>query len=157
MPEIRSEIIEMYIFRRNADATEYLLLQRTREDCLYPCMWQIITGTLEDRETAVQCALRELNEETGLKYKRLWAVPATDSFYDYQRDIVQVMPVFAAEVDREAEPELSPEHQNVKMASPSIMREEKLVWPGQRSVLEIVSGSLALEQAASLLSEIKQA
>ena len=132
MPEIRSEIIEMYIFRRNADATEYLLLQRTREDCLYPCMWQIITGTLEDRETAVQCALRELNEETGLKYKRLWAVPATDSFYDYQRDIVQVMPVFAAEVDREAEPKLSREHQMFEWL-PFDNAREKLVWPGQRS------------------------
>ncbi|MFZ1979262.1 MAG: NUDIX domain-containing protein [Bacteroidota bacterium] len=156
MPEIRSEIIEMYIFRRNADATEYLLLQRTREDCLYPCMWQIITGTLEDRETAVQCALRELNEETGLKYKRLWAVPATDSFYDYQRDIVQVMPVFAAEVDREAEPELSREHQMFEWL-PFDNAREKLVWPGQRSVLEIVHQYIAGREAASLLSEIKQA
>jgi 8-oxo-dGTP pyrophosphatase MutT (NUDIX family) len=156
MPEFRSEIMEIYIFRRSADAPEYLLLQRAHEDRLYPDMWQIITGTLDGKETALQCALRELFEETGLKYNKLWVVPATDSFYDHQRDVVQVMPVFAVEVDGEAEPKLSREHQTFEWL-PFDDARKKLVWPGQRSGLEIVHRYITGREAASLLTEIKQA
>jgi 8-oxo-dGTP pyrophosphatase MutT (NUDIX family) len=155
MPEFRSEIIEMYVFRRNADVPEYLLLQRAHDDSLYPGMWQIITGTREDGETAVRCALREFTEETGLKYTMLWAVPITDSFYDHRHDVVQVIPVFAAEVARDAEPKLSKEHQTYEWL-PFDHALKKLVWPGQRSGLEIVDQYIAGREAASLLTEIHQ-
>jgi 8-oxo-dGTP pyrophosphatase MutT (NUDIX family) len=155
MPEFRSEIIEMFVFRRGADVPEYLLLQRAQEDLLYPGLWQIITGTRVDGEDALHCALRELVEETGLKYSRFWAVPATDSFYDHRRDVIQVMPVFAVEVGSDAEPRLSQEHQTFEWLPFGDAR-KKLVWPGQRSGLEIVHQYIAGREAASLLTEIQQ-
>ena len=108
MAKVVSEIVEVCVFRRSASGAEYLLLQRSANEDLYPNMWQIVTGTLQQNETALHGALRELSEETNLSVFRLWSVPYVSSFYVVSNDTVQVAPLFVVEVDSKCEVKLSP-------------------------------------------------
>ena len=66
MPQIVSLVIELVVFRFRDDRVEFLLLQRQEGESLHPGMWQIITGTIDEGERALDTARRELKEETGL-------------------------------------------------------------------------------------------
>jgi 8-oxo-dGTP pyrophosphatase MutT (NUDIX family) len=86
MAEVSSQLIEVCPFRISGDRGEYLLLHRSAKDPLYPVLWQFVTGRVEEGETSLQAALRELREETGAEHVRLWVVPAVNSFYDPDMD-----------------------------------------------------------------------
>ena len=122
---------------------------------MYPSMWQIITGTLREQETAVQCAFRELTEETSLRPRAAWVVPAVDTFYEAHDDQIHSAPVFAFEVERDAEPVLSHEHQRHAWLEIDDAR-KRLVWPGQRNCLEIVREYIVANEEAGSLSKLNE-
>jgi 8-oxo-dGTP pyrophosphatase MutT (NUDIX family) len=154
MTGVQSQIVEVCIFRRAERCPEYLLLQRAVKDDLYPNIWQIMTGTINPGETAVHAALRELEEETKLLIHRFWIVPWVDTYYDPANDVVQTVPVFAAEIKEGSTVELSAEHQNCKWVDQSGTREH-LVWPGQRKVIDVVHEYIAANTAAAQQLEVK--
>ena len=64
-PRIRSDIIEVMVFRTpEGSGPELLQIKRARDPL--KDTWQPVMGHIEPGETAVQAALRELREETGL-------------------------------------------------------------------------------------------
>lgn len=154
MPTVRSELVEVYVFRRKNHCREYLLLQRAQDEPLYPNLWQIVTGTLLEKENAVRGAMRELEEETNLTPFRLWNVPIVNSFYDAQHDVVQMVPIFAVEVSDNSEPVLSPEHQHYRWLLYS-EASKLLAWPSQRWGLKIIDEFIGTEEKASSISEIQ--
>jgi 8-oxo-dGTP pyrophosphatase MutT (NUDIX family) len=111
LPEVLSEIVELCVFRVTQELPQYLILQRSSNDNLYPGIWQILTGTIDESENALNTVLRELYEETGLSARRLWTVPFVDSYYDLSKDVIQLSAVFAARVDDDKKIHLSAEHQ----------------------------------------------
>lgn len=129
--------MEVVVFRLMKDHAEYLVLQRSREERVHPCMWQIITGIIEEGETAVAAALREVGEEAGLTGLRLWNVPLVNSFYDATRDAVNMVPVFAIQVDPGAQVALSEEHMAYQWFSKADAW-NRLVWPAHRDSLDVV-------------------
>ena len=137
MAKTLSGIVEVCIFRRISGKPQYLLLQRTDNEDLYPGLWQIVTGSIKKNESAVTAALREVKEETGLNVKRFWSVPVVDSYYDLRNDAVQTVPVFSVEVDDISDVCLSNEHQCYKWLVYKDAN-KRIVWPGQRQALEIV-------------------
>ncbi len=155
MPKVVSELIEVYVFRIHGQERQYLLLQRSADDGLYPNMWQIITGTLHTNENTMAGALRELQEETQLSYKRLWSVPTVNSFYDVRNDVVQMVPLFAVEVDDSCEPILSNEHQHYRWVSYEEAIKE-VAWPTQKWGLKVIHDYIGTQEAASQYSEIVQ-
>jgi dATP pyrophosphohydrolase len=56
--------IAVYVLRRLAGETELLFLRRSGGR--FEGQWWPVTGTREPQEDPVQCAMRELHEETGL-------------------------------------------------------------------------------------------
>jgi len=110
MSEIISTIIHVHIFRWNGTEPEYLLLHRALDDPVYPGMWQMVTGVKEKHEKAYLAALREVKEETGLTLKQLWVVPYVGAFYNFKKDAVDLVPVFAAPVEPSDTVQLSKEH-----------------------------------------------
>ena len=98
MPQIVSDIVEVVLFRFHRNVPVYLLLRRSITEMLYPGSWQIVTGTVHEPETALQAALRETLEETGLVPERFWALPFTGSFYDHATDRVRIAPFFLGQV-----------------------------------------------------------
>ena len=155
MATILSQIVEVCIFRWIADKPQYLLLQRADDDELYPGIWQVVTGTMKKNESADKAALRELDEETGLRVKRFWTVPFVDSYFDLQNVAVQMVPVFAAEVDAALNVRLSCEHRRYEWLEYTAAR-ERTIWPGQRQAIEIVHEFIAGGKEAARFLEITQ-
>jgi 8-oxo-dGTP pyrophosphatase MutT (NUDIX family) len=153
LAKIVNEIVEVCVFRVRGNRPQYLLLQRSAGEELYPNLWQIITGTMNEKESSIGAALRELREETKLPLKRLWTVPFVNSFYDPSKDCVHLIPVFAVEVDAAREPQLSREHRRYEWLSYPAAR-RRLVWPGQRQGLIIVHDFIAGKKKNAALVEI---
>jgi dihydroneopterin triphosphate diphosphatase len=150
---VLSRMVEVCIFRRSRGKTQYLLLQRADDEELYPGIWQIVTGSLKKKERAEKAALRELKEETGLKLKRFWTVPFLDSYFDIKKDAVQMVPIFAAEIDMMLSVHLSHEHQRFEWLAYEEAR-ERIAWPGQRKAIKIVHDYIANGKEAARMLEI---
>jgi dATP pyrophosphohydrolase len=136
------------------DETHFLVLQRAKEEKLYPGLWQIVTGTMKKNERALKTALRELKEETGLSPKRCWTIPYVDTYFDLPKDTIQLVPVFAAELDSSSTLHLSLEHQRFEWLRFEDAR-KRLVWPGQIHSLDIVHDFIIGNKEAARLVEIK--
>jgi dATP pyrophosphohydrolase len=148
MIPIVSRIIEVCVFRFRGDRIEYLVLQRAHGVALHPGMWQIITGMVEEGERAVQTAVRELGEETGLSSRQWWSLPVVTTFYDAVTNTVHLCPVFAVQVGSSAIPVLSAEH--VAHAwLPLDSAKTRLVWPSHRQAVDLVDTYIARGEEAA--------
>lgn len=143
MPKINFELVEVVLFRRNP-VPEFLVLQRSDEEDIYPGLWQLVSGGIEPGEKAYEAALREVKEETGFKPVALYNTPLTNTFYFYTNDSVNVSPVFAAEINHQEKIKLSREHKDFRW----LAKEEAvslLVWPGQKTAIRIINDYIVLE------------
>jgi dATP pyrophosphohydrolase len=150
---IVSRTVEVCVFRREHGVPAYLLLKRSEKDRLYPGIWQFVTGTMKDGESAVRAARRELYEETGLDIERFWVVPFVNTFYLAASDTVHLSPFFAAEANAGGQVHLSHEHQDSQWCAYKSAG-EKLVWPGQRHGLQLVHEYIVGGQEASRLLSV---
>jgi dihydroneopterin triphosphate diphosphatase len=154
MPAPACDTVAVCIFKISGGQPRYLLLRRARREKLYPGIWQFVTGSVHEGESAPDAAYRELREETGLQPARFWVVPYVDCFYDVSRDSVNLSPLFAAEVKGAAHPVLSREHSEFHWFTLGAAT-RKLVWPGQRAGLRIVHEFIAGGEEAAQLTRIR--
>jgi dihydroneopterin triphosphate diphosphatase len=153
VPAIVSRVVEVCVFKGSLREARYLVLKRSETDSIYPGMWQLVTGTLKDGERAVDAALREFREETGMDAVRFWVVPFVNSFYVPVNDSIHLSPVFAIEVGNEARVALSQEHQEYSWCLFEEAK-QKLVWPGQRYAVDLVHEYIVGGQEAGRLLSI---
>lgn len=73
----------MVILREAGDAHEVLLLRRNGS---LAGEWCQIAGAIEAGETAWQAALREVEEETGLRPSRFYSADIYEQFYEADRE-----------------------------------------------------------------------
>ena len=108
---------------------------------------------MKKKERALRAAKRELREETGLTPLHCWTIPYVDAYFDLAKDAIQVVPVFAVQVESSSAPHLSAEHQQFKWL---LLDEAKrrLVWPGQRRALEVVQEFIIENKETARLVEI---
>jgi dATP pyrophosphohydrolase len=151
VPRILCRTIEVCIFKFVNDRPLYLLLHRAKEEKVYPGIWQLMSGAIEENEKVHDAALREFREETGMEMSAFWVAPFVNSFYEPDIDAITLSPLFVAQVEEGSVPRLSPEHSEYGWFSYEEAR-QKLVWPGQREGLRIAHEYLVRgEKAASLL------
>ncbi len=129
-PVIR--VVDCHVARETPDSWQYLVLLRAPGH-LDAGRWRVVTGKIEDGETAWQAALRELSEETGLKARRLLAVPYVNQFYEWQHDRINAIPVFVAIVGA-GDVELNHEHTEHRWLAADDAA-ALLAWPAQRDGL----------------------
>jgi dATP pyrophosphohydrolase len=153
MAKIAANVVEVCIFKLERGEPRYLLLRRAERDSLYPGIWQLVSGMVEEQEHTVRAALRELHEETGLRPIRFWAAPFVDLFYLTASDTVHLSPLFAAQVREQDQPTLSSEHQAFSWDDIETAY-GKLIWPGQRRGLRRVHRYIVGGLAAGDLREI---
>lgn len=145
--------MEVCVFRTLNSETHYLVLQRAKEEKLYPELWQVVTGTMKKKESALKAAMRELKEETGLSPKRCWTIPYVDTYFDLAKDTIQLVPVFAVELDPASTVHLSSEHKRFEWLRYEDAR-QRLVWPGQRHSMDIVNEFIIGNKEVARLVEI---
>ncbi len=153
MPNIACTIVEVCLFSFTNKEPLYLMLRRSTHESMYPDMWQIITGSIEKGETALQGALREMKEETGYIPQKFWIVPHVNSFFSVHHDTLNHTVVFAAQVPPGTDPVLSDEH--YQFGWYTIDKAKAMcVWPGQITALEIVHEFIVSGRNTAKFSEI---
>ena len=149
-----NQIVEVCALRVVHAETQYLVLQRAKEETLYPGLWQIVTGTMKKNERALTAAMREVKEETGLIPQRCWTIPYVDTYFDLAKDKIQLVPVFAVELDPSSIVRISSEHQKFEWLRFEEAR-RRLVWPGQRHSLDIVQEFIVGNKETARLVEVR--
>lgn len=138
MSGLKISFVQVHLYRRGRDGeVEYLVLRRAENNKLYPGLWQMVTGCIEEGESATEAARRELFEETGVIARRLDVVPYVASFYFEPDDSIHHVPVFAAEAFSDTEVRLSSEHSACEWLRFDDAR-RRLVFPGHREGLRIL-------------------
>lgn len=134
--EIISSMVEVHVFKLIDGKMRFLLLKRSEKD-IYPDLWQMVTGRIEENEKAYETAIREVSEESGLKVKKLWVVPNINSFYSADSDRITLIPVFAVLTDESESVELSDEHSDFMWVDKDECK-RMLAWPGQQKSVDIL-------------------
>jgi dihydroneopterin triphosphate diphosphatase len=138
LPAITSRFVDCHVFRRSAHGgpEEWLVLKRAPHIHLGGT-WQMVSGHLEAGEKAYECAVRELQEETGLRPLHFYQASYVNRFYLAASDEIVLSPVFAAEVAAEATVDLSEEHVDYAWVLYDEAR-RRYPWPGQRKAIEVI-------------------
>ncbi len=148
-----NNMIEAHVFRETKNGVEFLLLKRS-EKVIFPGLWQMVNGKIEESEKAFETAVREIKEETGFVPLKLWTVPNMNSFYTHESDSITVLPVFAALVKNNIEVNLSKEHTDFKWLNSSSVK-EFLAWDGQRKSVDTIMTYFTQKREFFNLLEIK--
>ncbi len=148
-----SRIIEVCVFRFRADHIEYLVLRRAPQEQVHPGMWQIVTGRVEEGEKALNTALRELQEETGLVPEHCWSLPMLTFFFDVRSNAINMCPVFAVQVKDGTNPVLSGEHITYAWL-PHESARTRLVWPSHRKAVDLVDRYIVKGEEAAYRLEL---
>ena len=139
---IRSFFVSLIAIRRTEARHEVLLLKRTGT---LAGEWCQIAGGIEEGETAWQAALRELEEETGLKPDTFYSGDICEKFYEADRNAISIAPVFVAFIDNAATDSLNHEHSEYRWVSFYEAR-EMVAFGGQRRVLSWVEDELVMRK-----------
>lgn len=106
---IIQKIVLAGVITRNG---KILILQRNKNEGIYPNMWELPSGKKESLESSEDSLRREVKEETGLNIEVIMPF----SVFDYQikkqdeiRDSIQIN--FLVKPADDSEVKLSPEHQ----------------------------------------------
>ncbi len=112
MPDFTANTVQVHIASGylSSGGFRHLVLKRSESCEVYPGLWQVVTGRIEHNETALQCAVREAVEETGLEIMKLWTVPYLTSFFDARRNKVNFSAVFGILTDINQQVVISDEH-----------------------------------------------
>ena len=143
--KVISYLIENHIFRVADKDLEFLLLKRSEKE-IYPNVWQMVTGSIDEGEKAYETALREMKEETGLIPEEFWVVPYTNSFYSHEKNMMCLVPVFAARVNSDLPVTISDEHSEYLWVKKE-KAIELLSWYGQRKSVEIIHEYITKEKS----------
>ena len=145
---ITPHCISAYVVRQAPEGPRYLLIRRCGK--YLPGTWQMVTGGIEEGETASQAALREIQEETGLVPQSLYSADVVETFYMKSLDKITFVPVFVAFVEQ-MEVSLSPkEHDAYEWLSLEEAK-DRLVWAEQRRVICQVHETCVIKKPHELL------
>jgi 8-oxo-dGTP pyrophosphatase MutT (NUDIX family) len=152
--KFRTDIVDVYVFKHAPEGVRFLQLLRTGNTL--SDTWQPVMGHMESWESAAQCALRELEEETSLTRESpqlvgFWALEQVHPYYMASLDTIIMSPRFAAEVAVDWEPKTNAEHSKARwIAGDSI--DESFMWPGQRAAIaEILADIVKYSLSRDLL------
>jgi dATP pyrophosphohydrolase len=138
MPLVRADIVALYPYRPGASAAgehgvEFLLMRRAPRKYM-PGTWNVVQGKIEPGETAIQAAVREMQEETGLRPRTLYQMNGVNTYFMAPKDTLVHSPVFLAEVGPKDEVTLNNEHDDYRWLKTDDAL-TLLIWPNQRKLI----------------------
>jgi dATP pyrophosphohydrolase len=108
MPDIVSDIVDVYVFRRLNARVQFLLLQR-RANVPLGNTWQSFHTQIRANESTIGAGRRAVRELAGLNVSEVYSADYINEFYDDMRDVVVLAPVLAVNVSPQAPVTLGPE------------------------------------------------
>ncbi|MFM2400148.1 MAG: hypothetical protein RL341_2305 [Pseudomonadota bacterium] len=121
-----------FVLRTRGANVETLLLKRASR--VLEGRWTQVSGSIEPGESAWQAALRELHEETGLVPLAFYSSDSHEQFYEADRNVMTIAPVFVAMVATDAQVRLNHEHTDYVWCTP-VEADKLLSFGGQRRIL----------------------
>ena len=137
MPKIQSNFISVYPFSTESKGPVKFLLLRRKSSLELGDTWQFVHGKIEENETAVNAAFRELHEETGFSPDIIYKLDP-EVLYNPQTDCIEIIPAFAAKMRSYSTPILSYEHSFFEWvcSDEALLR---VIWENQhRKIAEIM-------------------
>lgn len=131
MSGFRPDLVDVWIYRAGESGVEVLMLHRSPGRVMAG-LWQGVSGAIEDSETVVAAALREVREETGVGLDAVEAFHHLDyvaQFFWQPADAVVSSVYFALRVGPTTEPVLSHEHDAYRWL-PVEQAIASAMWPG---------------------------
>lgn len=108
MPDIVSDIVDVYVFRRLNARVQFLLLQR-RANVPLGNTWQSFHTQIQGYESTIDAGRRAVRELAGLTVSEVYSADYINEFFDDTRDVVVLAPVLAVNVSPQAPVTLGPE------------------------------------------------
>lgn len=113
---IRSTAVTCAVVRKNGrdktGSAQVLVMRRT--DPVLAGVWSLVTGHVDEGETAWQAGHREVIEETGLTPDTFYTANVCDQWYNHHANVIELVPIFVAFVHDGAEVSLNDEHSELK-------------------------------------------
>ena len=113
MPKFGPDVFDLWLFHRKEGDPRYLLLHTSQEkaDKWFGGgrFWQIMGDFLKENEKTQEGIDRHL-DDLGLSAKSVWCCEFVYTIYNRRFDGIQIVPVFAAEVEEPGEIALTWEH-----------------------------------------------
>ncbi len=109
MPNIKSDVVDGYIFRRVNARIQFLVLRR-KPDLAMGDTWQSIHAKIATGESALVAATREVASATGLSAECIYSSDYVNQFFDYNADTIVLAPTFAFKVAARSKPSLSEQY-----------------------------------------------
>jgi ADP-ribose pyrophosphatase YjhB (NUDIX family) len=153
-PAVRTDVVDVYVFRRRRAGLEFLQLRRATAPLRGT--WQPVMGHVRRRETAERAMWRELREETGLgraggEVLDAFALEQVHPFFVRELDAIVLSPRFAVRVAGTWVPSLNGEHDSWRWVR-AVQVARAFLWPGQRAAIRELSGLLKPERREALLA-----
>lgn len=100
MPSLYKAHAAAVVTVRKTPNEEFLLLRRAEQKL--KGVWLYVAGKVEEGETTVEAALRELKEEAGITPDAFYTADMSETYYDRKYDVMRMTPIFVAVVADDA-------------------------------------------------------
>lgn len=96
----------------------------------------MIGGKVKKNEKYWEAALREMEEETGLRPRKMFTLPSVNQFYEHRTDKILTIPAFAGEISLNDTIRLNSEHNEFEWFDVE-SAVEKVVWTEQQRLIRL--------------------
>lgn len=152
MPQVLSDIVDVYVFRRLNARVQFLLLQR-RPDVTLPHTWQSFHSQVRVGATTIQTIIDTVWNLSGLNVSAVYSADYVNQFYDESRDALVLAPVFAVNVSPQAPIDLADDYRDAAWFD----RDDataRLPFSGQRWAVRHIDEIMSLGDAESTIYRI---
>lgn len=136
MARINADWIEVFAFRRRQGRREVLLVRPLAESGSSG-LWCAVGGYPDGPEASWMAAMRLLREQTGLPTLALFSLSPSPARYLPSLDVVQIVPMFAAQVGEEFNVSLSAEHERSSWMSIDYALDQPMRMPTRLALAEL--------------------
>lgn len=153
MPDIVSDIVDVYVFRRQNARVQFLLLQR-KANVPLGNTWQSFHTHIQAHETTLIAARRAVRELSGLNVSEAYSADYINEFFDDTRDVVVLAPVLAVMLSAQAPVTLSRELKECAWWDTN-QAVARLPFSGQRWAVRHISELMSAGHAESQLYRLQ--
>lgn len=128
--------VSCYLLRVKGSVHEVLLLKRAANS-VFGDAWCQVAGSIEENETPIDAAYREIREETGIAVTEMYSTMECEQYYRADLNCISILPVFVLFVDSAEMVTLNYEHSEYRWVSFEEAR-NLLALPIQKKMLEYI-------------------